>query len=503
MSNLALYGSALLVCLKPINLLLIFAMVALGIVFGAIPGLSATLGIALLLPVTFGLSTETSFVLLLAIWIGGVSGSFISAVLIGIPGSSSAIATCFDGYPMTLKGESNKALAIGITASFLGTLFSVLIATLVSPIIADFALTLGPWEYFSLCFCAITLVASLSKGNIWKGMMSAGLGFMLGCIGMDPINGTQRFTFGSTNLSAGISTVAQMLGMFAMCQIIRDSARGEAKMPDASTAGQKGFGIGIKDYFKNIKTVIFAFVSGLWIGFLPGMGSGISNMVAYGYAKSVNKDPEVPFGEGNPAGIWASETANNASLGGALIPMMALGMAGPLFMTNQPDLAMLIFACVLVAAVVTFIIQVATKRWFAYILRIPYHYLYSVILIIAYIGGFGISNTMFNIYVMLALCLLSLFMSIGGLPTSPLVLAFILSGKLEGYFRRAISMDKGHYGKFFTRPLSLILLLVAVFCIIWPYLSEYLKKRRAAANKLSEADKAAANAAKYGDVSDD
>ena len=306
MSNLALYGSALLVCLKPINLLLIFAMVALGIVFGAIPGLSATLGIALLLPVTFGLSTETSFVLLLAIWIGGVSGSFISAVLIGIPGSSSAIATCFDGYPMTLKGESNKALAIGITASFLGTLFSVLIATLVSPIIADFALTLGPWEYFSLCFCAITLVASLSKGNIWKGMMSAGLGFMLGCIGMDPINGTQRFTFGSTNLSAGISTVAQMLGMFAMCQIIRDSARGEAKMPDASTAGQKGFGIGIKDYFQNIKTVIFAFVSGLWIGFLPGMGSGISNMVAYGYAKSVNKDPEVPFGEGNPAGIWAS-----------------------------------------------------------------------------------------------------------------------------------------------------------------------------------------------------
>ena len=183
MSNLALYGSALLTCLKPINLVLIFAMVALGIVFGAIPGLSATLGIALLLPVTFGLSTETSFVLLLAIWIGGVSGSFISAVLIGIPGSSSAIATCFDGYPMTLRGESNKALAIGITASFLGTVFSVLIATLVSPIIADFALTLGPWEYFSLCFCAITLVASLSKGNIWKGMMSAGLGFMLGCIG--------------------------------------------------------------------------------------------------------------------------------------------------------------------------------------------------------------------------------------------------------------------------------------------------------------------------------
>ena len=497
---MGLYLSALLLCLKPLNLLMIFAMVCLGIVFGAIPGLSATLGIALLLPVTFGLSTETSFILLLAIWIGGVSGSFISAVLIGIPGSSSSIATCFDGYPMTLKGESNKALAVGITASFLGTFFSVILATILSPIIADFALTLGPWEYFSLCFCAITLVATLSKGNIWKGLMAAGLGLMLGCIGMDPINGTQRFVFGNPNLSSGISTVAQMLGMFAMCQIIRDSARGEAKMPEAGASSGKGFGIRIKDYFDNIRVILFSFIVGLWIGFLPGMGSGISNMVAYGYAKSTNKS-KVQFGEGNPTGIWASETANNASLGGALIPMMALGIpgdgitamlisaltihglqAGPLFMTSQPDLAMLIFACVLVAAVVTFIVQVISKNWFAYILRIPYHFLYSVILIIAYIGGYGISNTMFNIYVMLALCLLSLFMSIGGLPTSPLVLSFILSSKLESYFRRAISMDKGSYASFFTRPISLALLILAVFCVVWPSISEYLKKRRQTAS---------------------
>ena len=243
-------------------------------------------------------------------------------------------------------------------------------------------------------------------------------------------------------------------------------------MPDANASAGKGFGIRIKDYFDNLRVILFSFVVGLWIGFLPGMGSGISNMVAYGYAKSTNKS-KVAFGEGNPTGIWASETANNASLGGALIPMMALGIpgdgitamliaaltihglqAGPLFMTSQPDLAMLIFACVLVAAVVTFIVQIVAKNWFA---------------------------TMFNIYVMLALCLLSLFMSIGGLPTSPLVLAFILSSKLEGYFRRAISMDKGSYASFFTRPLSLALLLLAVFCVVWPSISEYLKKRKAAA----------------------
>ncbi len=492
------YINALLICLKPLNLVLIVAMVSLGIIFGAIPGLSATLGIALLLPITFGLSTETSFVLLLAIWIGGVSGTFISAVLIGIPGSSSAIATCFDGYPMTKKGEANKALAIGMTASFIGTVFSVILATILSPVIAKFALTLGPWEYFSLCFCAITLVASLSKGNLFKGLMAAGIGLMIGTIGMDPITGTQRFTFGVSYLNSGISTVAQMLGMFAMCQIIRDSARGTAKMPDAGSAGGKGFGITFRDIFDNLKVIIVSFLVGLWIGFLPGMGSGISNMVAYGYAKSIDKHPET-FGEGNPAGVWASETANNASLGGALIPMMALGIpgdgitamliaaltihglqAGPLFMTSQPDLAMLIFACVLVSAIVTFVIQVLTKRWFAYILKIPYHYLYAVILMISYIGGFGISNVMFDVYVMLALCLLSIFMSIGGLPTSPLVLSFILSSKLETYFRRGISYDHGSYAGFFTRPLSLVLLLVALVCLIWPFISDARKKKKGA-----------------------
>ena len=425
---MAAYLSALLVCMKPLNLLLIFAMVALGIVFGAIPGLSATLGIALLLPITFGLSTETSFVMLLAIWIGGVSGTFISAVLIGIPGSSSAIATCFDGYPMTQKGQASKALGIGMTASFIGTVCSVAIATVLSPVIAE----------------------------------------------------------------------AALLGMFAMCQIIRDNAKGEAKMPDVDVKNMKGLGIGFKDIIENIKTIIFAFASGLWIGFLPGMGSGISNMVAYGYAKGISKEPET-FGKGNPAGVWASETANNASLGGALIPMMALGIpgdgitamliagltihglqAGPLFMTEQPDLAMLIFACVMVSAIVTYLIQIITKRWFPYILKIPYHYLYTVILVISFIGGYGISNTMFNIYVMLALCLLALFMSVAGLPTSPLVLAFILSSKLERYFRQGISYAHGSYAPFFTRPVSFILLIIAVLCVVWPYVSDHLKAKKSA-----------------------
>jgi len=491
------YISGLLLCLQPLNLLLIAGVVIVGIIFGAIPGLSATLGISLLLPVTFGLSTNTSFIILLAMWIGGVSGTFISAVLIGIPGSSSAIATCFDGFPMTKNGKASKALAIGMTASFLGTVASVLIATVLSPIIADFALMLGPWEYFSLCFCAITLVAALSKGSIWKGILAAGIGLLLGCFGMDPITGVARYTFGTHYLDSGISTVCQMLGMFALCQVIRDYAKGQGKLPEVKKTDLHGFGIGITDIIRNLPTILRSFFIGLWIGFLPGMGSGISNMVAYGQAKASSKHPE-EFGNGCDEGVWASETSNNASLGGALIPMMALGIpgdgitamliagltihglqAGPLFMTQQPDLAYLVFACVLVSAIVTFLLEAVFKRWLPLILKIPYHFLYSVILTICYIGAFGVSNTEFNIFVMLALCFLAIFLNIAGVSLSPLVLAFILSDDLESYFRKGVSYAHGSYAEFFTRPISLLFLGLAVFSVCWPYIADAIKKRKA------------------------
>ena len=440
---MAAYLSALLVCMKPLNLLLIFAMVALGIVFGAIPGLSATLGIALLLPITFGLSTETSFVMLLAIWIGGVSGAFISAVLIGIPGSSSAIATCFDGYPMTQKGQASKALGIGMTASFIGTVCSVAIATVLSPVIAEAALHLGPWEYFSLCFCAITLIASLSKGNIFKGIMSAGIGLLMGCIGMDPINGATRFTFGNVYLTSGISTVAQMLGMFAMCQIIRDNAKGEAKMPDVDVKNMKGLGIGFKDIIENIKTIIFAFASGLWIGFLPGMGSGISNMVAYGYAKGISKEPET-FGKGNPAGVWASETANNASLGGALIPMMALGIPGDgcvaimlsALMINglNPGLSLfttdgaIMYAIMLGLILVNIFMFLQGKyltRLFAKVVSIPQQILTPIIVIFCFAGAYSVNSSYFDLSVALVFGIMAWFMRKLELPAVPVLLGMV------------------------------------------------------------------------------
>lgn len=272
-----------------------------------------------------------------------------------------------------------------MTASFLGTVVSVIIATIVAPIIANIALMLGPWEYFSLCFCAITLVAALSKGSIWKGIMAAGIGLLLGSVGLDPITGVARYTFGNHYLDSGLSTVCQMLGMFALARIVVDYGKGSGKLPEVKKSDLHGFGITVKDYINCFPTILRSFLIGLWIGFLPGMGSGISNMVAYGQARAASKHPE-EFGQGADEGVWASETANNASLGGAMIPMMALGIpgdgitamliagltihglqAGPLFMQNQPDLCYLMFACVLISAIITFLLEAVFKRWLIWI----------------------------------------------------------------------------------------------------------------------------------------
>ncbi len=490
------YVSSLLLVLQPMNILLIIATSVVGIIFGAIPGLSAAIGIALLLPITIGMDLVTSFVLLLAMYISGVSGSFIGATLIGIPGSSSSIATTFDAYPMTLRGESARALTIGILASFMGTLLSILVATFLSPVLANFALKLGPWEYASLCFAAITLVAALSQGSIFKCLLAAAVGLLLGTIGVDQVSGVLRFTFGNHNLDNGISIVAITLGVFASRQVITNYAKGNQKLPEVHISNIKGLGIHVKDIVNHIGIIIRSFFIGLWIGFLPGMGSGVSNMISYAHARSSSKHSE-EFGKGYPGGVWASEVANNASIGGAIIPMMSLGIPGdsitamlltalmihglqpgPLLITSSPEISYLVFAGILVCAFIVVVMQLFLKKYFPLILKIPYHYLYGVILIIAFIGAYGTANSSFSLFVMVAFCLLGVIMAAGDIPTSPFILSFILSKNLESYFRRAVSYGDGDYSKFFTRPISLIFLLIAIASIVMPIIKNFMQNRK-------------------------
>ena len=489
---MASYLSALGVLFQPMNFIMMYLCSLVGCVLGAIPGLSGGLGITLILPMTFALNTNLSFAMLLGMYVGGVSGSFIAAVLVGIPGSAASIGTCYDGYPMTQKGQAARALTIGITGSFIGTLVSIIVATLCSTFIADVALMLGPWEYFSLCLMAITMVVGLSNGSIFKGLLAAFFGLWLSTIGSDMVTNQLRFTFKNTNLYGGINVVCLLMGTFALQQVATSYAKNNLDMPEVDAGSLKGFGLSFKDFKANLKTII----TSLFIG----LCSGISNLIAYGQAKKMSKHPE-KFGTGIDEGIWATEVANNAGVGGAIIPMIALGIpgdattvllmsamtihglqAGPMFIKNNPLLANLIFATVLVSAILIFVTELFTKRWFPMLLKAPYHYLYSAILMICFLGAYSASTSMFSVYLVLVFGAVGILMEFFKMPGTPLMLAFILGSKIESYFRMGCSYARGDMTSFVTRPISLIFILIAVYSVVGPIITKMLKKRKAAAN---------------------
>lgn len=482
--------------LSPTCLIFMLLGCVMGIVFGALPGLSGTVGVTLLLPMTYGLSSEMGIALLISIWIGGVSGGFISATLLGIPGTASCIATCFDAYPLSKQGKSRKALMTGILASFIGTFFSCIIAMFLCRYVARIAMMLGPWEYFSLCLCAIVLVISLSKGNLFKGLAGAAIGLLLTCVGAAPIDATPRFTFGNYNLYSGLNSTAIMLGIFAIYLVVINFAKGETKLDVSKEEGVGGEGLTWKEFKDNIVNMIRSFLIGLWIGFLPGMGAGLSNMVAYGQAKSASKTPE-KFGKGIVDGVFATETSNNASVGGALIPMISLGIPGdattavllgaltikglepgPLLFQNNPIYVYVLFGAAIISAIMVLVLQMGGIRLFPMILKIPYHYLYPAILVLCFIGAYSTSNTIFALGVMLAMTAIAVFLAWAEIPTTPFILANILGGMLEKYLRRGLSYSSNGAWSFFTRPVSLIFLVIAFVSLVWPPISEWLKSRK-------------------------
>ena len=492
------YLSALMTLLQPTNLIMMYLCAIVGCILGAIPGLSGGLGITLILPMTFALNTELSFAMLVGMYVGGVSGSFIAAVLVGIPGSAASIGTCYDGYPMTKKGQAAKALSIGITGSFIGTFVSIIVAMLCSGFIADIALMLGPWEYFSLCLMAITMVIGLSNGSVFKGLLAAFLGLWLSTVGGDLVTNQLRFTFNNINLYGGINVICLLMGVFALQQVATAYAKGRLEMPEVDASSLGGFGLTVKDFVDNARTILVSLVIGLFVGFLPGMGSGISNLIAYGQAKKMDKHPEL-FGTGYDPGIWATEVANNAGVGGALIPMISLGIpgdattvlllsamtihglqAGPMFIQQNPVLADLIFLTVLISAILVFVTEIFTKRWFPMLLKAPYHYLYGAILVICFMGAFSSTTSMFSVLLVLGFGVLGVVMDMFGMPNTPLMLAFILGSKIESYFRMGCSYARGDLTSFVTRPISLIFILIAIYSVVGPIITKAIKSRKAA-----------------------
>ena len=364
--------------------------VVVGIIFGAIPGLSATMAIVLFLPITFSLNVYQAFTLLVALYIGGVSGGLISAILINIPGSAMSIATCYDGHPMAESGHAKRALGIGIVFSFLGTIFSLIIMIVAAPTLADFAVGLSAYEFFALTFFALVLVSSVGGKNIFKGLAAALMGLACCMIGMAPVDGAVRYSFGITGLLQGIPLTPAVIGMFAVTEILLNATKPikPGGVDQRKIEKIRGFGFSVKEMFSQMKNFLMSSVIGLVIGFLPGMGGSLANQVAYVAAQKTSKHPE-KFGTGIMDGIVASETSNNASIGGAMIPLLALGIpgdgptamllgaftihglvAGPLLFTTSGNLVNLIFAAMFACSLIMIVVEFFGIRIFSKIIDV-------------------------------------------------------------------------------------------------------------------------------------
>ncbi|MGR3481152.1 tripartite tricarboxylate transporter permease [Salipiger marinus] len=479
-------------------LLAIFGGVAVGIIFGAIPGLTATMAVALCLPLTFGVDPVTALSLLVGLYIGGISGGLITAILLNIPGTPSSIATTFDGYPMTQRGEGGRALGIAIFYSFLGTLVGCAVLFLVAPPLARFALQFGSFEYFAIAVFALTLVAGLSGGNLAKGLASALIGLLVAMIGLAPVDAYTRFTFGIHALDGGLSLLPVLLGIFAVSEVLKYAEGAQDAQEEAAPAFRLSgfFGVSSADFRAWFGNFTRSSAIGVAVGLLPGIGSASSNLLAYMAARSAAKDPD-SFGKGNPQGLVASETSNNAGIGAALVPLMALGIPGdsvtalllggflihgiqpgPLLFTTNGPLVYTIFTALLLAAIVMLLLEYFGIRLFIRILSVPKHYLLSLVLVMCVVGAFAANNRLFDVWTLLAFGLLGYGMLRFGYPFAPLILGFILGPMIEENLRSALMSTRGEFLPILERPVAALFLGLAVLYLLLYAAGRVARSRR-------------------------
>ena len=475
-------------------MLLMFLGVFMGIIVGAIPGLSVTMGVALFLPITFGMEPVAALSLLVALYIGGTSGGLISAILLRIPGTASSIATCFDGHPMAEKGEATKALGVGIVFSFLGGFVSYIVLMLLAPAIAKVALQFGPYEYFAIGLFSMTMIASLASGSLVKGIISSMLGVMVSFVGIAPITSFTRFTFGQSELNAGFTILPVLIGLFAVSQVL-SAVEEKFKKEDATVQSCKikGFGFTREDIKGQGVNFWIATAIGTGIGILPGLGGGICNIIAYSAVKNHSKYPE-KFGTGIVDGIVASEASNNACTGGALVPLLTLGLPGdnttalimagfmihgitpgPLLFRSEATLVYGIFAALIVSNIMMLIVEFLGIRVFTKILTVPKNLLLPIVIIFCVVGAFGTNNRVFDVYVMMFFGLLGYAMKKLDFPQAPIILGFILGPIIETNLRRGLMKSQGSFMPFLTSPISCVFLIIAVATLALTVRKEIIK----------------------------
>lgn len=472
--------------------------VVVGIIFGAIPGLSATMAIAIFLPITYGLSTVEGMATLVGLFVGGISGGLISAILLNMPGTPSSVATCFDGRPMALNGQADKALGGGIVFSFLGTLLGTGALIFIAPALASVAIKFGPHEYFAVTFFSLSLIITLASSSLRKGLMAGLLGIMFAMVGLDGIEASPRFTLDIRAIRSGFNVLTVLVGLYAIAEILNncENASDTAKA-EVHDVKMHGFGITLPEFLGQMGNFVRSSLIGLGIGILPGIGGGTSNIVAYTVAKNQSKHPE-RFGKGELSGVVASESANNAGIGGAMIPLLTLGIPGdtttammlgglmihgitpgPLIFENYGNLMYAIFILLILASFTMLVVEFVGLKGFIKVLQVPKYYLLPLIVVLCGVGAFGLNSRVFDIGSVLFFGVVGYLLAKCKYPLPPMILGFILGPVLEVNLRRGLTSSQGRISEFFTRPISgTIIIFTLLFIVYSVYKVSRLNKNR-------------------------
>jgi putative tricarboxylic transport membrane protein len=465
-----------------------------GLIIGTLPGLTATMAVAILTPLTFWLSPNEGLAMLIGVWNSAIFSGGISAILINTPGTPASIASTFDGFALTKKGMAGLALGINVVFSFIGGILGVVALILVGFPLARFALSFGPAEYFTLAIFGLSTMVAVSGKSILKGMISGFIGFSIALVGLDPIFGSERFTFGRMELLSGISFVPVMIGLFGIGEVLSQIfTKSRTTSADAQTVTQIKRVIPTFKEVKDLTPVaLLSSLIGVVIGVIPGAGADIAGLVAWDQSRRIAKRPE-EYGKGSLEGLAASTTANNACLGGALTTMMALGLPGdavtailigafiiygvqpgPIMFRDHASFVYMVITLMMLANVAFLAVGFFFSKVLTKFLSLPQSFIWSTIIILSLVGSYAINNSAFDLMIVFLSGVLGFIFRLLDVPLGPIVLALILGPMAEANMRRALILSGGSFTTFFTRPISLILLILSAASL----LTSVIRKRK-------------------------
>ena len=487
---------------EPSMFFMVCIAIVLGTVFGALPGVSATMAVALGLTFTYTMEPIPAIVFLVAIYCSSITGGSITAILFKIPGVPSSAPTTFDGYPMAQRGEAGKALGVALLASAVGGLFSALAMFLLSGPLTKAALQFGPADLFSITFMGLSILTCLDGDNILTTIISGLIGLLLACVGQDKMYAVQRLTFGSQQLLAGIEMIPVLIGLFAVTEVLKQTNSKKARMTgdDGIDGGKVNTKMpSLKELWTIKWTMLRCSVVGTVVGILPGAGATIASFLCYTMENKMSKYPE-KFGTGIIDGIAASEASNNAATGGAMVPLLSLGIPGgnaaavmmsaltlkgvqmgPLLLTNQPEYLSATFASMIVTNILMVIVAIGIAKVFAQILAIPYSYLGPIIVMLALIGSYANQMSIADVQIMVLAGVLGIVVKACHFNSAAIVLGLVLGSMCEANFSRAYLMSKANIGAMFSPVQNPIAFVVIIFCIIMlvtPVIMPLIKKAK-------------------------